>query len=310
MMRLAMIGLGKMGANMTRRLCKAGIEVVGYNRSPEIGEQLAKEVGMITAPTLVGALKKLESPRIVWLMLPSGQPTEKTVKELEKRLSHGDIVIDGGNSNYKDSQRRGAMLALSGIGYVDVGTSGGVWGLQNGYCLMAGGEKQHVETVRPILEALAPAAERGWLHVGQRGAGHFTKMIHNGIEYGMMQALAEGFALLQAKKEFHIDLAQMAETWRHGSVISSWLLDLTASALQQDQQLDAVAPLVADSGEGRWTVVEAVELGVPAPVISLALQSRFDSQGRADYANKVLSLMRNAFGGHALQGNAAEDGSQ
>lgn len=301
-MKLAMIGLGKMGANMTRRLCQAGIEVVGYNRSPEIRNELAKEVGMIAAPSVVGAIKQLEGPRIVWLMLPSGDPTEKMIKDMEKRLSNGDIVIDGGNSNYKDSQRRGAMLALSGIGYVDVGTSGGVWGLKNGYCMMIGGEKQHVDVIQPIIEALAPAPDRGWMHVGQRGAGHFTKMIHNGIEYGMMQAMAEGFALMQAKTEFRIDLAEMAETWRHGSVVSSWLMDLTAGALKNDQVLDDVAPFVADSGEGRWTVEESIEMGVPVPVISLALQMRFASQGSADYGNKVLSLMRNAFGGHDVKG--------
>ncbi|MBI5449964.1 MAG: decarboxylating 6-phosphogluconate dehydrogenase [Gammaproteobacteria bacterium] len=308
-MRLAMIGLGKMGANMTRRLCKAGIEVVGFNRSPEIRDELAKEVGMIPAPTLVGALAKLEKPRIVWVMLPSGKPTEKAIKDLEDRLSSGDIVIDGGNSNYKDSQRRGAMLAQSGIGYVDVGTSGGIWGLQNGYCLMIGGEKQHVDPLRPLFEALAPGKDRGWLHVGRSGAGHFTKMIHNGIEYGMMQALAEGFALMQAKEDFHIDLAQLAETWRHGSVISSWLLDLTAGALQKDQVLTAIDPHVADSGEGRWTVMESIDLGIPAPVISLALQMRFDSQRPASYSNKMLSIMRNAFGGHDIKA-AGQDTQQ
>jgi len=302
-MRLAMIGLGKMGANMVRRLCKGGIEVVGYNRSKEIMATLADEVGMLKAATIAGAVKQLEGPRVVWLMLPSGQPTEKAIKELEKRLSFGDVVVDGGNSNYHDSMRRGAMLAQSGIGYLDAGTSGGIWGLKNGYCLMVGGESQHVKTIEPILKALAPAEDRGWAHVGPRGAGHYAKMIHNGIEYGMMQAYAEGFDLLRKKTEFDFDLAQVSELWRHGSVVQSWLLDLTAGALQQDQQLDSVAPHVPDSGEGRWTVLEAIELGVAAPVISLALQMRFASRDDEGYGNRMLSVMRNAFGGHDVKKN-------
>lgn len=300
-MRLGMIGLGKMGANMVRRLRKGDIEVVGYNRSKDIMTTLEEEVGMMTAPTIAGVVKKLESPRVVWMMVPSGQPTEKVVKELEKRLSFGDIVVDGGNSNYHDSQRRGAMLAQSGIGFVDAGTSGGVWGLENGYCLMVGGEKQHVNVIEPILKALAPAPDRGWAHVGHRGAGHFVKMVHNGIEYGLMQAYAEGFALMRKKEDFGFDLAQISELWRHGSVVQSWLLDLTAQALQQDQTLENIAPYVADSGEGRWTAKEAIDLGVPAPVISLALQMRFDSQDDEGYGNRILSAMRNAFGGHAIK---------
>ncbi len=300
-MRLAMIGLGKMGGNMVRRLRRAGIEVVGYAPDAETRKALADEVGMIPAPTIAGALKKLEAPRIVWVMVPSGKPTDKVIKELERRLSAGDIVVDGGNSNYHDSQRRFAILAQSGIGFVDAGTSGGVWGLENGYCMMLGGEKRHIKAIRPAIEALAPAPDRGWGHVGPPGAGHFTKMIHNGIEYGMMQALAEGFALLHNKEAMPLDLAQIAELWRHGSVISSWLLDLTAGALQKDQKLEDVAPYVADSGEGRWTVMESVERGIAAPVITLALQMRFASQDEEGYPNRILAMMRNAFGGHEVK---------
>jgi 6-phosphogluconate dehydrogenase len=300
-MRLAMIGLGKMGGNMARRLCKGGIEVVGFNRSKEIIKTLADEVGMIPAASVTGAIKKLEAPRIVWLMLPSGDPTGKEIKNLSTRLSTGDIVIDGGNSNYHDSQRRGAMLAQAGIGFIDAGTSGGIWGLKNGYCMMVGGEKRHVELITPALKVLAPAPDRGWAHVGPIGAGHFTKMIHNGIEYGMMQAFAEGFALLKGKKDFTVDLAKVSELWRHGSVISSWLLDLTAEALKQDQKLDKIAPYVADSGEGRWMAIEAIQQGLAAPVISLALQMRFASQDTEGYENRLLALMRNAFGGHSIK---------
>jgi len=296
-----MIGLGKMGANMVRRLRLGGIEVVGYNRSKEIMDTLAEEAGMLKAATIAGAVKQLEGPRVVWLMLPSGKTTEKAIKELEKRLSFGDIVVDGGNSNYHDSMRRGAILAQSGIGYIDAGTSGGIWGLKNGYCLMVGGEKQHVKIIEPILKVLAPAEDRGWAHVGPRGAGHFSKMIHNGIEYGMMQAYAEGFALLRGKTDFHFDLAQISELWRHGSVVQSWLLDLTAESLQSDQQLEGIAPHVSDSGEGRWTVTEAIELGVAAPVITLALQMRFASRDEEGYGNRMLSVMRNAFGGHDMK---------
>lgn len=301
-MKVGMIGLGKMGANMVRRLRRAGIEVVGFSPTAEERQALADETGMFAAPTIVGLIKKLESPRIVWVMVPSGDATEKVMKDLEGRLSSGDIVVDGGNSNYKDTQRRGAMLAQSGIGLVDVGTSGGIWGLENGYCMMAGGEKDHIRIIKPLLEALAPAPDRGWAHVGPRGAGHYTKMIHNGIEYGAMQAYAEGLALLRGKKEFALDLAKITELWRHGSVVRSWLLDLTAEALANDQKLENIPPFVADSGEGRWTVIEAVNQGIPAPVISMALQMRFASQDDDSYTNKLLTVMRNAFGGHAIDG--------
>ncbi len=300
-MRMALIGLGKMGGNMARRLCRGGIEVVGYNRSPEIVNTLAKEESMIPAGSLREATEKLIAPRVVWLMLPCGDPTETAIEDLLKMLEQGDVVVDGGNSNYHDSQRRGTLLAQQGIGYVDSGTSGGIWGLDNGYCLMVGGEKAAVAEVEPALKVLAPAEDRGWAHVGPVGAGHFTKMIHNGIEYGMMQAMAEGFALMKGKEEFNLDLAQISELWRHSSVVRSWLLDLTADALKVDQNLTEIAPFVPDSGEGRWTVVESIDQGTAAPVLSLAMMMRFTSQDQEGYDFKLLSMMRNAFGGHAVK---------
>lgn len=256
---------------------------------------------MVAATSVADAVGKLTAPRVVWLMLPSGEPTENQLKELAAMLSPGDVVIDGGNSNYKDSQRRGAWLAERGIEFMDAGTSGGVWGLDNGYCLMVGGSKEVAAIMRPVLQALAPAPDRGWAHVGPVGAGHYSKMLHNGIEYGMMQALAEGLDLLKNKKEFDFDLAQLTELWRHGSVVRSWLLDLTADALKDDQELAAIAPHVSDSGEGRWTVIDSVEQGVAAPVLTLALQMRFASQDDTGYANRLLAMMRNAFGGHAIK---------
>jgi 6-phosphogluconate dehydrogenase len=303
-MKLAMIGLGKMGGNMTTRLLRSGIEVVGYDRSVEVVSQLVKNEGMIAATSVPDAVSKLgdgKEKRIVWLMLPSGTPTEIQIQDLAHMLSKGDIIIDGGNSNYKDSQRRGAFLAERGIGFMDAGTSGGIWGLENGYCLMVGATPEVAKTIEPILIALAPAKDRGWAHVGPIGAGHFTKMIHNGIEYGMMQAMAEGLDLLKGKEDLNLDLAQITELWRHGSVVRSWLLDLTADALKEDQELTAVAPYVADSGEGRWTVMESVEQGVAAPVLTLALQARFRSQDATGYSYKLLSMMRNGFGGHFVK---------
>ena len=303
-MKLAMIGLGKMGGNMTTRLLRAGIQVVGFDRSTDVVKQLAEKEGMIAASSVPDAVSKLgdgKEPKIVWLMLPSGSPTEIQIQDLAPMLSKGDIIVDGGNSNYKDSQRRGAWLAERGIGYMDCGTSGGVWGLQNGYCLMVGATPAVAKTMEPILIALAPSKENGWAHVGPIGAGHFTKMIHNGIEYGMMQAMAEGLDLLKGKEEFNLDLAQVTELWRHGSVVRSWLLDLTADALKSDQELKDIAPYVADSGEGRWTVMESVEQGVAAPVLTLALQARFRSQDATGYSYKLLSMMRNGFGGHYVK---------
>ena len=304
-MRMALIGLGKMGGNMARRLCRGGIEVVGYNRSPEIVNALTNEEGMIPAGSLREAVEKLIAPRVVWLMLPCGAPTEDAIEDLLDILEQGDVVVDGGNSNYHDSERRGALLAQQGIGYVDSGTSGGIWGLDNGYCLMVGGEKSAVAEVEPALKVLAPSngdgPENGWAHVGPVGAGHFTKMVHNGIEYGMMQAMAEGFALMKGKEEFNLDLAQISELWRHSSVVRSWLLDLTADALKEDQKLENVAPFVPDSGEGRWTVIESIDQGTAAPVLSLAMMMRFTSQDQEGYDFKLLSMMRNAFGGHAVK---------
>jgi 6-phosphogluconate dehydrogenase len=299
-MRIAMIGLGRMGANMARRLCRGGIEVVGYNRNQEVVQGLAREAGLLPATSLTHIVTQLPSPRVLWLMLPAGEVTERHLQDLIPLLDPGDLVIDGGNAQYQDSQRRGTLLANHDLLFMDAGTSGGVWGLDNGYCLMMGGSDQALRLVEPALRVLAPAPDRGWAHVGPVGAGHFTKMIHNGIEYGMMQALAEGLALLKGKEAFALDLAQVTELWRHGSVVRSWLLDLTAEALGEDQGLADIAPVVADSGEGRWTVLEAIEQGIPAPVISLALASRFDSQGKADYSNRLLAVMRRAFGGHAV----------
>lgn len=300
-MKLAMIGLGKMGGSMARRLLRAGMEVVGYDHDPEVVAQLSAKDGMSAAASVADAVAQLPIPRIVWLMLPSGEPTEQQIQVLAPMLSAGDIIVDGGNSNYHDSQRRGTWLAGQGIGFMDAGTSGGVWGLDNGYCLMVGGSVGVVKTMQPVLQVLAPSPEHGWARVGPVGAGHFAKMIHNGIEYGMMQSLAEGLELLRGKQEFDLDLAQITELWRHGSVVRSWLLDLTAKALQADQDLETIAPYVPDSGEGRWTVIESVDQGVATPVLTSALQMRFASQNEMGYGFRLLSLMRNAFGGHAVK---------
>ncbi|HEB55112.1 MAG TPA: decarboxylating 6-phosphogluconate dehydrogenase [Gammaproteobacteria bacterium] len=300
-MRIAMIGLGKMGANMARRLCRGGIDVVGYNRSSDIVSQLEKEEGLLPAASLEKAIVQLPSPRIVWLMLPSGATTESTIELLADLLGSGDILIDGGNANYHDSQRRAAQLAKKDIGFVDAGTSGGVWGLDNGYCMMVGGDQTHVKPIEPLLKILAPAENKGWAHVGPAGAGHFSKMIHNGIEYGMMQAMAEGFSLLQGKQEFQFDLAEVAEIWRHGSVVRSWLLDLSAEFLREDQKLENISAYVADSGEGRWTLEESIAQGLPTPVMALALNMRFASQNPDNYSYKMLAMMRNAFGGHGYK---------
>ncbi len=300
-MKLAMLGLGKMGGNMATRLLRNKFEVVGFDFNAETVNKLAEKEGLIPASSVQDAVNKLSGQKIIWMMLPAGEITEKQIKDLIPMLNKGDIVIDGGNSNYKHSQRNGALLAEHGIGFMDSGTSGGVWGLDNGYCLMVGASDEVAAAVTPILKALAPADDRGWAHVGPIGAGHFTKMIHNGIEYGMMQAMAEGLDLIRGKEEFNLDLAQITELWRHGSVVRSWLLDLTADALKDDQALTSVAPYVADSGEGRWTVMESVEQGVAAPVLTLALQARFRSQDASGYSYKLLSMMRNGFGGHSVK---------
>jgi len=294
-----MLGLGKMGANMTRRLLRGGHSLVVYDVAEQAVSELEEEgaVGMSSLDALVMGVSQ---PRHVWVMVPSGEVTEETILRLAELLSEGDCVIDGGNSNYKDSMRRAARLGEKGLHFVDVGTSGGVWGLAEGYSMMVGGEEPVVEGLRPVFETLAPAPDRGWGHVGPSGAGHFVKMIHNGIEYGMMQAYAEGFEILQAKDEFGLDLPQVAEIWRYGSVVRSWLLDLTARALAENPDLEGIKAWVADSGEGRWTVAEAVDLDVPAPVITLSLLSRLRSRSENPFSDRLLAAMRNQFGGHEI----------
>jgi 6-phosphogluconate dehydrogenase len=304
-MRIGMVGLGRMGANMTARLLRGGHEVVAFDRDPAAVARAAGG-GATGADSLEDLARRLgDGPRVAWVMVPAGPPTEQTVDALAALLAPGDVVVDGGNSNYQDSVRRGAALAARGVRFVDAGTSGGVWGLAEGYALMVGGDDAAVAALRPALETLAPAPDRGWGHVGPVGAGHFTKMIHNGIEYGMMQALAEGFAIMRHKTAFGdaphaLDLAQVAEIWRHGSVVRSWLLDLAARALQEDQALSDIAPVVGDSGEGRWTVAEAIALDVPAPVITHALIARLRSRDAEGYGDRLLSALRNQFGGHAV----------
>ena len=299
-MKLAMIGLGKMGANMARRLIGGGHEVVGYNLETAVTHTLATEVSLIPAYSLAEAVEKLDVPRVAWVMVPAGNPTESVIAELSNLLAAGDLIVDGGNSNYKETMRRGQMLAEKGINFVDVGTSGGVWGLTEGYSMMVGGTETAVATLTPALKTLAPGAELGWGHVGPSGAGHFVKMIHNGIEYGLMQAYAEGFEIMKAKEEFDLDLHQISEIWRFGSVVRSWLLDLTANALSNDGDLSNIKGYVPDSGEGRWTVQEAIDLDIPAPIITHSLFARFVSRQDDSFAAKLLAAMRNQFGGHAV----------
>jgi len=299
-MELAMIGLGKMGLNMATRLVRGGHCVIGFARTAAT-VQMAVDNGAVGAHTLEEAVSKLKAPRVVWTMVPAGQTTDDTIQTLSKLLSKGDTIIDGGNSNYKDSIRHAALLESKGIEFLDCGTSGGVWGISEGYSLMIGGKPEVVEKMRPLFETLAPSKDQGWGRVGPHGAGHFVKMIHNGIEYGMMQALAEGFNIMKAKKEFNLNLDEIAEIWRYGSVVRSWLLDLTAIALKEDPTLSDIAPWVADSGEGRWTVAEAIDNDVPAPIITLALQMRFVSRDDENYSARLLAAMRNQFGGHAVK---------
>jgi 6-phosphogluconate dehydrogenase len=299
-MELAMIGLGKMGLNMATRLAHGGHRVIGYARTASTVEE-AVSMGAEGAHSLEEVVSKLGAPRIVWLMVPAGRPTDDTIEKLYGLLSEGDIVIDGGNSNYKDSIRRAALLEAKGIGFVDCGTSGGIWGLTEGYSLMIGGKSEVVGKILPIFETLAPAADKGWGHVGPHGAGHYVKMVHNGIEYGMMQAFAEGYSILKAKKEFELDLAQISHIWQHGSVVRSWLLDLATRALDEDPTLAEIKPWVADSGEGRWTVFESIDLDVAAPIITLALQMRFLSRDEENFTARMLAALRNQFGGHAVK---------
>jgi 6-phosphogluconate dehydrogenase len=297
---VGLAGLGKMGANMARRWLRAGIAVRGYARTRATVAGLEAE-GMAGAASIEDLVAGLPAPRAIWMMLPAGPPTDEAAGRIGALLSPGDVLIDGGNSFYKDDLRRAAALAPRGIHYLDQGTSGGVWGLDAGYCLMIGGPQEFVDRLRPAFAALAPAADRGWARVGPVGAGHFVKMIHNGIEYGMMQAYAEGFALLQAKPEFALDLPAIAGLWRHGSVVRSWLLDLIERALRDDPRLEAIQGWVADSGEGRWTVQEGIETGVPLPVLSLALMARFRSRQDDAFADRLLAALRNQFGGHAVK---------
>ncbi len=299
-MKFAMIGLGRMGGNMVKRLLLGGHEVVVWNRS-QAPVQEAVEAGAIASTTIDDLVSKLEPTRVVWVMLPAGDVTENMVKELTEKLSPGDIIIDGGNSNFKDTIQRAAWITAKGFHYIDVGTSGGIWGLKEGYAMMVGGTKEAVEQIRPLLETLAPAPDLGWGHVGPSGSGHFVKMVHNGIEYGMMQAYAEGFEIMRAKKDFNLDMYQIAELWRYGSVVRSWLLDLTANALKENPNMDGIAGWVADSGEGRWTVFAAIDEDVPAPVITLSLMMRFVSRQDESYGAKLLASMRNQFGGHAIK---------
>jgi 6-phosphogluconate dehydrogenase len=299
-MDIAMIGLGRMGANMAQRLLRGGHRVVGFDPAVAARELLEKNGGE-TAATLQLTVAKLKAPRALWLMVPSGEITDTTINNLMPLLAAGDTIIDGGNSNYRDTQRRAAAAAQRQLQYVDSGTSGGIWGLAEGYSLMIGGDKAVVERLRPIFETLAPAKDQGCGRVGPVSSGHYTKMVHNGIEYGLMQAYAEGFSILQHRKEFNLDLAQIAEIWRYGSVVRSWLLDLTASALAKNPTLKGIAPYVADSGEGRWTVADAIELGVSAPVITLSLLERLRSRDDDSFTDKLLAAMRNQFGGHPIK---------
>jgi len=304
-MQLGIIGLGKMGANMARRLLKAGHSVVGYNRSPGTTKALAAEAGLEPVFSLAELAETLEAPRVAWSMVPAGDATESTVDALCGLLSEGDVIIDGGNSNFRDSMRRAERAKQQGIHFVDAGVSGGIWGLEEGYSMMIGGEKDVVERLKPIFQALAPGPDKGWGRVGPSGAGHYVKMVHNGVEYGLMEAYAEGFEILKAREDFDLDLHQISEVWRYGSVVRSWLLDLIANALEDDQELSSIEGYVVDSGEGRWTVFEAIDMAVPAPAIAQALFQRFRSRQDQSYAAKLLAAMRHQFGGHAVR--KAED---
>ncbi|MFZ3323796.1 MAG: decarboxylating 6-phosphogluconate dehydrogenase [Usitatibacter sp.] len=299
-MKLGMIGLGRMGANMAQRLMRAGHRLVGFDPKPEARGALERD-GAETAESLSALVAKLPAPRTLWLMVPAGEITDATLASLLPLLGAGDTVVDGGNSNYKDTLRRAATFAQEKVAFIDCGTSGGVWGLAEGYSLMLGGDEAAIERLRPVFEALAPAKDRGWGRVGPAGSGHFTKMVHNGIEYGLMQAYAEGFSILQHKREFGLDLNQVAEIWRHGSVVRSWLLDLTSAALGKNPSMSGIAPYVEDSGEGRWTVAEAIDLDVAAPVITLSLIERLRSRDGDSFSDKLLAAMRNEFGGHAVR---------
>jgi 6-phosphogluconate dehydrogenase len=303
-MELGMVGLGRMGANMCERLVRGGHRIVGFDRDSGAVARVASAGGG-GADSLESLAGKLEAkPRAIWIMVPSGAPVDDTIAALIPHLSKGDILIDGGNSNYKDTQRRAASVKAQGYQFVDVGTSGGIWGLKEGYSMMVGGDQSTVDYLRPLFETLAPGKDLGWGRVGPSGSGHFVKMVHNGIEYGMMQAYAEGFAILKKKNEFALDMHQISEIWRTGSVVRSWLLDLLSIALKENVEMAGIAPYVSDSGEGRWTVAEAIDLDVPAPVITLSLLQRLTSRDNDSYSDKLLAAMRNQFGGHAIKTEA------
>lgn len=299
-MQIGMVGLGKMGGGMAKRLLRGDHDVIGFDPDQESRDRL-DDCGGRTAETLEQLVDELSSPRLLWMMVPAGEVVDQTLEKLCPLLDEGDVVVDGGNSNYKDTLRRADEVDSNGIRYADVGTSGGVWGIDQGFSMMVGGADDTVEFLRPALETLAPGPGKGWGHVGGSGAGHYVKMIHNGVEYALMQAYAEGFALLEAKDQFDFDLHQVAEIWRYGSVIRSWLLDLTAAALEDDATLSDIAPWVDDSGEGRWTVAEAVENAVATPTIAVALMRRFASRDDVEFADRLLAAMRNQFGGHATR---------
>jgi len=296
-MELGMIGLGRMGANMTERLVRGGHRVIGYDQSADAVQRVVDQ-GAVGAHSLADCVRQLGLPRAVWLMVPSGAAVDQTIEQLLPSLTAGDIIIDGGNSNYKDSVRRADHLKRQGLHFVDAGTSGGIWGLKVGYCMMIGGDKESVARLEPIFKTLAPPD--GFLHVGPSGAGHFVKMIHNGIEYGMLQAYGEGFELLNAS-QFDLDLGKIAHLWNQGSVVRSWLLELCESALQKDPKLSSIKGYVEDSGEGRWAAAEAIEKSVPAPVLTLSLFARFASRQQDSFSAKVIAALRNEFGGHAVK---------
>jgi len=301
-MKLAMIGLGKMGANMVRRLVADGHEIIAFDVDPHSTMALADELDNVIAVSSVDALiETLSPPRVIWLMVPHQFVDQSIENLLTAGMDKGDLLVDGGNSNFNLSRQRGVDLQRQGVHFVDSGTSGGVWGLENGYSIMVGGSDEAVAILRPALESLAPAKDKGWGHVGPAGAGHYVKMVHNGIEYGMMQAFAEGFEMLEAKDKMDLDLQQISEIWQHGSVVRSWLLDLIADAFSHDKNLSSLSDYVDDSGEGRWTVHDSIELGVPTPVLTLALQMRFRSRQDPSFAGKVLNAMRAGFGGHSIR---------
>ena len=299
-MELGIIGLGKMGFNMAERLKLAGHKVVGFDFNEDATAKLTAS-GSLGVNSLADLVKNLAAPRAIWMMVPSGDPVDQTIQNLEPLMQKGDTFIDGGNSNYKDTQRRHDAETAKGFHYIDCGTSGGVWGLKEGYSLMIGGDSEAVDRLNPIWQALAPGADKGWGHVGPSGAGHFVKMVHNGIEYGMMQAYAEGFSIMKAKTPLALDLTQIAHIWQYGSVVRSWLLDLTAGALDKNPTLEGLEAWVPDSGEGRWTVTEAIDLNISAPVITESLIRRLRSREENNFTDRMISIMRGAFGGHEVK---------